>query len=71
MGTPLGSKYIPYTYMDPLGYGNQRTIKGKQISIQTFTVHRPAKPCANAFACPGPLPFSSWFSIILPPDPKP
>ena len=19
MGTPLGSKYIPYTYMDPLG----------------------------------------------------
>ena len=20
MGTPLGSKYIPYTYMDPLGW---------------------------------------------------
>ena len=20
MGTPLGPKYIPYTYMDPLGY---------------------------------------------------
>ena len=21
MGTPLGPKYIPYTYMDPLGLG--------------------------------------------------
>ena len=21
MGTPLGPKYIPYTYMDPLGSG--------------------------------------------------
>ena len=21
MGTPLGPKYVPYTYMDPLGYG--------------------------------------------------
>ena len=21
MGTPLGPKYIPYTYMDPLGAG--------------------------------------------------
>ena len=20
MGTPLGPKYVPYTYMDPLGY---------------------------------------------------
>ena len=23
MGTPLGPKCIPYTYMDPLGYGSQ------------------------------------------------
>ena len=22
MGTPLGSKYVPYTYMDPLGKKN-------------------------------------------------
>ena len=21
MGTPLGPKYVPYTYMDPLGLG--------------------------------------------------
>ena len=26
MGTPLGPKYIPYTYMDPLGsFGEQGT----------------------------------------------
>ena len=25
MGTPLGPKYIPYTYMDPLGYGYFQT----------------------------------------------
>ena len=24
MGTPLGPKYIPYTYMDPLGKGISR-----------------------------------------------
>ena len=24
MGTPLGPKYIPYTYMDPLGYNSRR-----------------------------------------------
>ena len=23
MGTPLGPKYIPYTYMDPLGIGDR------------------------------------------------
>ena len=23
MGTPLGPKYIPYTYMDPLGLGSR------------------------------------------------
>ena len=22
MGTPLGPKYIPYSYMDPLGFGS-------------------------------------------------
>ena len=32
MGTILGPKYIPYTYMDPLGMGNMctytRVVKG-------------------------------------------
>ena len=28
MGTPLGPKYIPYTYMDPLGKVNRRGIRG-------------------------------------------
>ena len=28
MGTPLGPKYIPYTYMDPLGFGFGLTVSG-------------------------------------------
>ena len=30
MGTPLGPKYIPYTYMDPLGMFNilLRSVRG-------------------------------------------
>ena len=31
MGTPLGPKYIPYTYMDPLGY-LAGSIEGEVIS---------------------------------------
>ena len=36
MGTPLGPKYIPYTYMDPLGsilgfYIYRRTGLGPQV----------------------------------------
>ena len=27
MGTPLGPKYIPYTYMDPLGFMFQVTLQ--------------------------------------------
>ena len=27
MGTPLGTKYIPYTYMDPLGSGGRRAVR--------------------------------------------
>ena len=26
MGTPLGPKYVPYTYMDPLGVLSTRTF---------------------------------------------
>ena len=28
MGTPLGPKYIPYTYMDPLGKEGQDQHRG-------------------------------------------
>ena len=27
MGTPLGPKYIPYTYMDPLGTWPERVVE--------------------------------------------
>ena len=27
MGTPLGPKYIPYTYMDPLGKGLAKPVE--------------------------------------------
>ena len=30
MGTPLGPKYIPYTYMDPLGYSASLEVNGRQ-----------------------------------------
>ena len=29
MGTPLGPKYIPYTHMDPLGWGSVGIIETK------------------------------------------
>ena len=28
MGTPLGPKYVPYTYMDPLGMVGFRVMEG-------------------------------------------
>ena len=28
MGTPLGPKYVPYTYMDPLGRDKGKIIIG-------------------------------------------
>ena len=34
MGTPLGPKYIPYTYMDPLG--QQFRVLGFTVSGQGF-----------------------------------
>ena len=30
MGTPLGPKYIPYTYMDPLGTQAPKKLRGSR-----------------------------------------
>ena len=30
MGTPFGPKYVPYTYMDPLGYGLRFRVLGSR-----------------------------------------
>ena len=40
MGTPLGPKYIPYTYMDPLGQG----FAGSGLGFKSlgFRVLRPS-----------------------------
>ena len=37
MGTPLGAKYIPYTYMDPLGYHPTEDSMGATHEIHSFT----------------------------------
>ena len=41
MGTPLGPKYMPYTYMDPLGY----------ITPYNRFQTRPARPWAERAGC--------------------
>ena len=33
MGTPLGPKYIPYTYMDPLGRLNRAIARTKAFVL--------------------------------------
>ena len=41
MGTPLGPKYIPYTYMDPLGMGLPNVTRrtgGISLSSKRFRV---------------------------------
>ena len=40
MGTPLGPKYIPYTYMDPLGY----TVAYETSSYSTL---KPGPSCSD------------------------
>ena len=61
MGTPLGPKYIPYTYMDPLGLmgvvlkvlvrrGHSMTILGTGI-FSTTTIMR---GCQDYGPCLGP-----------------
>ena len=53
MASPLGPKYIPYTYMDPLGarlrvLSETRAASPQQDSSQG---HRPA--CAKSTSAPG------------------
>ena len=36
MGTPLGPKYVPYTYMDPLGMA-RKTLVLKCIEVETVS----------------------------------
>ena len=36
MGTPLGPKYIPYTYMDPLGIDSWETVGGSKAPSLTL-----------------------------------
>ena len=40
MGTPLGPKYIPYTYMDPLGLVKRPLKELKGIEEALFSVFR-------------------------------
>ena len=39
MGTPLGPKYIPYTYMDPLG----ETLDPQYVQAEPFKNVRPGE----------------------------
>ena len=46
MGTPLGPKYIPYTYMDPLGYSivyASKNLRPQARSISMKGLAQPAK----------------------------
>ena len=36
MGTPLGPKYIPYTYMDPLGEAKE-AVAGDRDVVEQFS----------------------------------
>ena len=44
MGTPLGPKYIPYTYMDPLGLNPNREAQNHQASMYTSLKPQALKP---------------------------
>ena len=37
MGTPLGLKYVPYTYMDPLGKVSSSKLGGAKTGIGAVT----------------------------------
>ena len=37
MGSLLGSKYIPYTYMEPLGEGSWLEVKASGLRVQGAT----------------------------------
>ena len=44
MGTPLGPKYIPYTYMDPLGRipgAGSELIRHMSIGVQGHLANAP------------------------------
>ena len=41
MGTPLGPKYIPYTYMDPLGYSVEATTSQCILRRSDFSTRKP------------------------------
>ena len=66
MGTPLGPKYIPYTYMDPLGHVacysthrvatlSQTNMENQKGSTQT-TVFGLGGLYYQLPVCPGPEP---------------
>ena len=56
MGTPLGPKYIPYTYMDPLGV--IVTIRNSKDYIRVlFYSYYSA--------------ITGWGALLRDPDPKP
>ena len=48
MGTPLGPKYIPYTYIDPLGYSS--TMDTTQLVFKLGFVPRGLDPYAVEYS---------------------
>ena len=38
MGTPLGPKFNPYAYMDPLGYKGNCPLEGASVGLHTCSV---------------------------------
>ena len=55
MGTPLGAKYIPHTYMDPLGrfssegFGSCAGSKGLRDCMHTLMVQIPHNPRGSKY----------------------
>ena len=47
MGTPLGPKYIPYTYMDPLGVSKAEILCpiGGYASVPVPALHGSRRDC--------------------------
>ena len=56
MGTPLGPKYIPYTYMDPLGASGPSQVEGSILRLLVvgwqFTVHLGKQTTPNVVDAP-------------------
>ena len=74
MGTPLGPKYIPYTYMDPLGrlqgLGRAQGVQSSAVPPRRRHLSKPIGPwwssCHGDYILMGNIRTLIWRSMQIP-----